>query len=78
MNSRLADGTTGCAAGEVPVLMYHSIDTGATRKFRRFAVGPEEFAAQMDYLDVEGYRTLTMAEFAGQRAAARSRTGRWC
>jgi len=49
--------------------MYHSIDTGATRKFRRFAVSPEEFAAQMDYLDAEGYRTLTAAEFTGQRGS---------
>jgi peptidoglycan/xylan/chitin deacetylase (PgdA/CDA1 family) len=75
MNSRPAGGTTGWAAGEVPVLMYHSIDTGATRKFRRFAVSPEEFAAQMDHLDVEGYRTLTAADFAGQRGSG-TLTGR--
>jgi len=36
----LANGGTECVAGEVPVLMYHSIATGATRKFKRFAVHP--------------------------------------
>jgi len=44
-------GNTGRAASEgpVPVLMYHSIATGSTRKFRRFVVNPAEFAAQMEY-----------------------------
>ena len=53
-------------AGEVPVLMYHSIATEATRKFRRFAVDPAEFAAQMEYLAAAGYRTVTAAELAGR------------
>jgi peptidoglycan/xylan/chitin deacetylase (PgdA/CDA1 family) len=53
-------------AGEVPVLMYHSIAAGATRKFRRFAVDPAEFAAQMEYLAAAGYRTVTAAELAGR------------
>ena len=53
-------------ADEVPVLMYHSIATGATRKFRRFAVDPAEFAAQMEYLAAAGYRTVTAAELAGR------------
>jgi peptidoglycan/xylan/chitin deacetylase (PgdA/CDA1 family) len=53
-------------AGEVPVLMYHSIATGATRKFRRFAVDPAEFAAQMEYLAAAGYQTVTAAELAGR------------
>jgi peptidoglycan/xylan/chitin deacetylase (PgdA/CDA1 family) len=51
-------------ARDVPVLMYHSIATGATRKFRRFAVDPAEFAAQMEYLAAAGYRTVTAAELA--------------
>jgi peptidoglycan/xylan/chitin deacetylase (PgdA/CDA1 family) len=58
----------GCVAGEVPVLMYHSITTGAARKFRRFAVDPGEFAAQMDYLDAGGYRPVTAAELAASRS----------
>lgn len=53
-------------AGEVPVLMYHSIAAGATRKFQRFAVDPAEFAAQMEYLAAAGYRTVTAAELASR------------
>jgi len=51
----------------VPVLMYHSIATSATRKFRRFAVEPTEFAAQMEYLNDAGYTPVTAAELAGGR-----------
>jgi peptidoglycan/xylan/chitin deacetylase (PgdA/CDA1 family) len=53
------------AAGEVPVLMYHSIAAGATtRKFRRFVVHPDEFAAQMEYLQAAGYHPVTAADLA--------------
>jgi peptidoglycan/xylan/chitin deacetylase (PgdA/CDA1 family) len=69
MSAQLAAGTAG--SGEVPVLMYHSIATKATRKFRRFAVDPGEFAAQMSYLDTAGYRPVTVAERARSRSAGR-------
>ena len=68
MSAHLAGGGTECAVGEVPVLMYHSIATGATRKFRRFAVDPGEFSAQMDYLAAEGYRPVTAADLADGRS----------
>lgn len=55
------------ALAEVPVLMYHSIGTEATRKFRRFAVHPGEFAAQMAYLRAAGYHPVTAAELAAAR-----------
>src|SRR5947208_471709 len=58
------------AAGEVPVLMYHSIATDATRKFRRFAVDPAEFTAQMEFLAAAGYQTMTAAELAGRESRA--------
>jgi peptidoglycan/xylan/chitin deacetylase (PgdA/CDA1 family) len=45
-----------------PVLMYHSIAAAAARRFRRFAVDPGEFAAQMDYLEAAGYHPLTAAD----------------
>lgn len=61
----------GRATGTVPVLMYHSIATGATRRFRRFVVDPGEFAAQMEYLDAAGYQPVTAAELAGGRLPAR-------
>ena len=67
MSARPAENTERVASEvPVPVLMYHSIATGATRKFRRFAVNPVEFAAQMEYLDAAGYRPVTAAELAGR------------
>ncbi|HUK68521.1 MAG TPA: polysaccharide deacetylase family protein [Streptosporangiaceae bacterium] len=68
MSAHLADGRTECAADAVPVLMYHSIGIGATRKFERFVVDPGEFAAQMDYLDAAGYHPVTAADLAGSRS----------
>ncbi len=68
MSAHLADGSTECAAGAVPVLMYHSIGIGATRKFARFVVDPGEFAAQMDYLDSAGYHPVAAADLAGSRS----------
>src|SRR5262249_18488328 len=54
--------------GQVPVLMYHSIAAAATRKFRRFAVHPGEFAAQMEYLAAAGYHPVTAAELVSGRS----------
>lgn len=65
MSAGLADGAAMSAG--VPVLMYHSIATAATRRFRRFAVDPGEFAAQMDYLDAGGYRPVKAADLLGRR-----------
>ena len=69
MSARPA-GNTERTASEVPVpvLMYHSVATGSTRKFRRFVVSPAEFAAQMKYLDAAGYRPVTAVELAGGRS----------
>ncbi len=67
MSARMAGRRTDCVTGEVPVLMYHSIATGTTREFGRFAVDPAEFAEQMDYLDAAGYRTMTAADLVGSR-----------
>lgn len=52
----------------VAVLMYHSIAADATRKFRRFVVHPDEFAAQMEYLAATGYHPVTAAELARSRS----------
>jgi peptidoglycan/xylan/chitin deacetylase (PgdA/CDA1 family) len=48
--------------------MYHSIAADATRKFRRFAVHPGEFAAQMEYLAAAGYYPVTVAELVSSRS----------
>ena len=69
MSARPAEGTERVpSVVPVPVLMYHSIATGATRKFSRFAVSPVEFAAQMEYLDAAGDRPVTAAELAARRS----------
>ena len=68
MSARPAAKSTACASAEVPVLMYHSIATSAARRFRRFAVAPCEFAAQMEYLDAAGYCPVTAADLAGARS----------
>ena len=54
----------------VPILMYHSISTSATPAFRRFTLHPVLFAAHMDYLAQQGYRTLTMSELTDLRRSA--------
>jgi peptidoglycan/xylan/chitin deacetylase (PgdA/CDA1 family) len=65
----LSDERAGGSPDEVPVLMYHSIASGAPRRFRRFAVDPGEFAAQMAYLEEMGYGPVTAAELAVSRTS---------
>ena len=54
---------TTAGSAPVPILMYHEIaprsETGS-----RLAVSPEAFAAQLAYLDGEGYQTVTAAELS--------------
>jgi hypothetical protein len=50
MSAYLGNERTERVLGGVPALTYHSVSVGATRRFRRFAVDPGEFAAQLDYL----------------------------
>jgi peptidoglycan/xylan/chitin deacetylase (PgdA/CDA1 family) len=49
----------------VPVLLYHSVSDAADARFSQWVVSPEQFAAQMDHLAREGYRTVTVSELAG-------------
>jgi peptidoglycan/xylan/chitin deacetylase (PgdA/CDA1 family) len=69
MSARTTNGNVQSATAEVPVLMYHSIGTTTTRRFRGFAVDPAEFADQMDYLDDEGYQAITAADLAERQAS---------
>ena len=71
MNARTVSEEIKAAAGAVPVLMYHSIGIRSTAQFRRFTVDPGEFAAQMEYLDAEGYRPVTAADLASHRLTGR-------
>jgi peptidoglycan/xylan/chitin deacetylase (PgdA/CDA1 family) len=69
MSARTANKKVQSAISEVPMLMYHSIGTTTMKKFRAFAVGPAEFAEQMDYLDSEGYQTVTARDLAERQAS---------
>lgn len=69
MSAGLKDSSRQRAAGAVPVLMFHSIGTGAAPGFSRFTVDPGEFSAQMDYLAGAGYRPVTASELASSRSA---------
>jgi peptidoglycan/xylan/chitin deacetylase (PgdA/CDA1 family) len=68
--------TIAPAVDDIPVLMYHSVAADAAPAFRRFTVDPGEFAAQMDYLNREGYRTVTMTELAASRSSGQQPAAR--
>ena len=47
--------------GPVPVLAYHAIDTpSATDSFPDLFVSPQDFKAQMQWLDAQGYEAVTL------------------
>ncbi|MFI5013265.1 MAG: polysaccharide deacetylase family protein [Hyphomicrobiales bacterium] len=49
------------AAAGVPLLMYHSVSSGASRGFRPFAVTPERFEEQVRFIRDSGYESLTVS-----------------
>ena len=58
--------------GPVPVLAYHAIDTpGATDSFPDLFVSPQDFKAQMQWLDAQGYEAMgtVIASTLGDPAA---------
>ena len=46
---------------QIPILMYHSVSDACAPRFRRFAVRPATFEAQMRYLSEQGFTTLTVS-----------------
>ena len=50
------------ALGRIPILLYHSLTSGASPAYRRFAVDPGAFRTQMDLLAEAGVRTATIGE----------------
>lgn len=48
----------------VPILMYHSLSTQATRRFKPFTLAPDLFAAHMRHLSEHGYTPWTAARLA--------------
>jgi peptidoglycan/xylan/chitin deacetylase (PgdA/CDA1 family) len=47
----------------IPILLYHSVDTEATPRFRKFTISPERFDRHMAFLDKEGYQTWTVSDW---------------
>lgn len=56
------------SAGRIPIITYHSIDNSGSI----VSTSPELFRRQMATLNAAGYKTLTLAELAGDLQA-----GRW-
>ena len=50
-----------------PILEYHMVTENPRPGAEPYAVPPEEFAAQLDYLAAEGYTTITPQEYARAR-----------
>ena len=48
----------------VPILMYHSVSDTAGSRFRKYAISPDNFARQMEFLRGSGYSTITVSQFA--------------
>src|SRR5579863_9977859 len=57
---------------KVPILMYHSISSAATARFRQFTVPPASFAEQMAYLHHQGYTPLTVTQYIQARSQGAS------
>lgn len=50
---------------EVPILMYHhfnDLPANASETLRTWTVSPEQFAAQLDYLQARGFHTITLKQ----------------
>lgn len=53
---------------KVPILIYHSISSAATPKFRPFVVSPGAFGEQMAYLHQQGFTPVTVTQFIQARS----------
>ncbi len=67
--ARQAWGAASPAArSATPILMYHSISDRAPRRFRRFAVSPQQFEGHLQHLRDRGYAALTTSDLVRSRA----------
>ncbi|MBI4670561.1 MAG: polysaccharide deacetylase family protein [Chloroflexi bacterium] len=51
----------------IPILMYHHLKTlapNASETLRTWTVSPEQFTAQLDYLQTRGFHTITFRQLA--------------
>jgi peptidoglycan/xylan/chitin deacetylase (PgdA/CDA1 family) len=53
----------------VPILMYHEVSAEPHPAFRRYTVGPREFARQMGWLAARGYHAIDMDTLQRARTA---------
>ena len=51
----------------IPILEYHMVDEAPAEDERVYNVPPEEFREQLDYLQQQGYTTITMLDYAKAR-----------
>jgi peptidoglycan/xylan/chitin deacetylase (PgdA/CDA1 family) len=58
--------------GAVPILMYHQVTPHPPRAFRRYAITPRIFAAQMTWLSLTGHRTIGLDALLDHRRGRRS------
>jgi peptidoglycan/xylan/chitin deacetylase (PgdA/CDA1 family) len=57
---------------KVPILMYHSISSVATARFRQFTVSPGLFAEHIAYLHQQRYTPVTVTQFIRARSQGAS------
>jgi len=62
--------------GDIPVLMYHFIDTPERAAQEKNVVSQKRFAQHMDFLDRFGYRVLTLDEYYEIKTGQREPRGR--
>lgn len=55
----------------IPILMYHQVTPRPLPAFRKYAVTPGRFSAQMDWLDRAGYSAITVGDMLDDRAGRR-------
>ncbi len=53
---------------ETRILMYHQVTPRPAPQFARYTVTPNAFAAQMKWLALAGYRTITLDDLCAARA----------
>jgi peptidoglycan/xylan/chitin deacetylase (PgdA/CDA1 family) len=62
--------------GDIPVLMYHFIDTPERAAVEKNVVSRESFEGQMRFLKTFGYRVLTLEEYYAIKTGTRAPRGR--
>ena len=62
---RKAHGAGGCA---LPILLYHRIAVNGPPELDPYRVTPDQFASQIQYLEKQGYHSITLDEWRTARS----------